>query len=234
MNIRKFFRFIYLMIKKQEVRRKLNKLNKMKYKNKSSKSISGSSDALDINAETENLIEQTRLDIEEFVKQVQGQPEPLIENVKAAGTPVYRFPNAKKLLQPIKEETGFICEKKGLEALYLSIITEHKFKFYTPPMFVLKTGKLEPYLTVYNFYLWYSQKVGLDGFDYETQKKFKKYYINNSSEETNKLSLKDIYEIEAAISREKEATDFVLKYEKHIEGAKNVLNKIKNDGSANV
>jgi hypothetical protein len=51
------------MIKKQEVRRKLNKLNKMKYKNKSSKSISGSSDALDINAETENLIEQTRLDI---------------------------------------------------------------------------------------------------------------------------------------------------------------------------
>lgn len=234
MNLKKIFRYIYLMIKKREIKQKLNKLNRLKYKNDSSKSISGSNDFLDINAQNEEKIQIIRANVEALVNEFNQDPEKLIEYVKKNNTPVYRFPNAKKILQPLKEETGFICEKRGLEALYLSFITEFKIKLYTPAMFILKTGKLEKYLTIYNFYLWYSQNANLAGFDYQTQKKFKKYYINNSNEETNKLSLKDIYEIQEAINREKEATDFVLNYEKQIEGAKNVINKIKNDGGANI
>lgn len=234
MNTKKLLRYIFLIIKKREIRQKLKKLNKMKYYSSHTKSISGSSDAFNLKSETENKVLEVKNSVESIIKQSQADPNKLLEYVKATGTPVYRFPNAKKILMPLKEETGFICEKKGLEAIYLSFVTEHKLKLHTQPMFILKTGRLETYLTIYNFYLWYSQKSGLEGFSYEIRKKFNKYYLNNSNEATNKLSLKDIYEIQEAINREKEATNFMLNYEKQIEGSKNVLNKIKNDGSANI
>jgi len=75
---------------------------------------------------------------------------------------------------------------------------------------------------------------GLPGFNYEAQQKFKKYVRYNSKEDTRKLNIEDILDIEDAIARDQEATSFVLEYTKQKDGAKNVINKIKNDGGANI
>ena len=62
----------------------------------------------------------------------------------------------------------------------------------------------------------------------------KKYIADNSLEATKKLSLDTIVMIEEAIAREREANQFVLAYENQTEGSKNVMNKIKNEGSAEI
>lgn len=43
-----------------------------------------------------------------------------------------------------------------------------------------------------------------------------------------------IISLKEAIARDQEATTFVLNYTKEVEGSKKVLDKIKNDGGANV
>ena len=48
------------------------------------------------------------------------------------------------------------------------------------------------------------------------------------------LSMEDIISIKEAVSRDQEATDFVLQYTKHTEGSKNVMDKLKTEGGANI
>ena len=48
------------------------------------------------------------------------------------------------------------------------------------------------------------------------------------------LSMEKIISLKEAIARDQEATTFVLNYTKEVEGSKKVLDKIKNDGGANV
>ena len=43
-----------------------------------------------------------------------------------------------------------------------------------------------------------------------------------------------IISLQEAVARDQEATEFVLDYTNAIEGSKNVIDKIKNDGSANI
>ena len=46
--------------------------------------------------------------------------------------------------------------------------------------------------------------------------------------------MEDILSLQEAIARDQEATQFVLNYTKEKEGSKNVINKIKNDGGAEI
>ena len=57
---------------------------------------------------------------------------------------------------------------------------------------------------------------------------------DNSLETTRKLSIETVTQIQEAIAREREADAFVLEYEKQFEGSKNVLNKMKTEGGADV
>lgn len=58
--------------------------------------------------------------------------------------------------------------------------------------------------------------------------------IDNSPSAIRKFSMEDIISLKEAIARDQEATDFVLKYTKSVDGSKNVLDKIKNEGGASV
>ena len=46
--------------------------------------------------------------------------------------------------------------------------------------------------------------------------------------------MESIISLQEAVARDQEATEFVLDYTNSIEGSKQVIEKIKNDGSANV
>ena len=101
-------------------------------------------------------------------------------------------------------------------------------------MFILGVGDIDKFYMLHNFYRWYSMKTGLPGFEYEVQKKFKSSLFDKSGAEMKNLSMEDIISIKEAVSRDQEATDFVLQYTKHTEGSKNVMDKLKTEGGANI
>ena len=147
---------------------------------------------------------------------------------------MYKIKNADKILNFINEEEGLITEKEGFDALILSVSTGQGIKFKTAPMFVLREGIIEKYYMLHHFYCWYSLKSGLPGFDYKSRKMFKQYLVNGSDDFTAKLSMAQILSLQEAIARDQEATAYVLEYTKQIEGSQNVMDKIKNEGSANI
>ena len=180
------------------------------------------------------MIELVKSNVKAIVKKVNCNPEELLNYVKAANTPVYKIKNADKLLAFIHEEEGLIYEQEGFNAFYLSLITSQGIKFRTKPMFVLREGEIDKYYMLHHFYRWFSLKSDLPGFEYQVQKKFKQYLLDNSEQAINKFTMEDIISLKEAIARDQEATEFVLNYTKEVDGSKNVLTKIKNSGGADI
>jgi hypothetical protein len=101
-------------------------------------------------------------------------------------------------------------------------------------MFIMRDGIIDKFYMLHNFYRWYSLKSNLSGFEYKVQKLFKKFLLDNSQNFIKNLTMEDIISLKEAIARDNEASEFVLTYTKQIDGSKKVLNKIKNEGGANI
>ena len=97
----------------------------------------------------------------------------------------------------------------------------------------MRDGIIDPFYMVHQFYKWYALKNNLPGFDYFSQKIFK-IYLNSDGSGLENLTLSEITGLKEAIARDQEATDFALKLAKQKEGSKKVLDKMKNDGGANI
>lgn len=233
-NIFKEIKYFFLSLQEKNLQKKLRNTTKRSFTNKTSKTILGTAADVTLNTETQKSIELVKTNVSAIVKKVNCNPEDLLNYVKAANTPVYKINNADKLLSFIKEEEGLIYEQEGFNALYLSIITGSGIKFKTPPMFILRDGEIDKFYMLHHFYRWFSLKTNLPGFEYDIQKKFKSFLIDNSEEAINKFTMEDIISIKEAIARDQEATEFVLSYTKQVDGSKNVLDKIKNDGGADI
>ena len=180
------------------------------------------------------LIETVKSCVNDIVTSSNCDPEKLLEYVKISKTPVYKLTGASKILKNIKEEPGFIPEKKGFEALFISLVTFNGIKFSTAPMFIIENKKADRLDILYHFYKWYSMKSGLSGFDFNSQKMLKKYYANPELLSYKTLKLEEIIHLQEAISRDNEATNYVLDYDKKTSVSKKVSDKISKDGGANV
>ena len=101
-------------------------------------------------------------------------------------------------------------------------------------MIVLRDGVIDKFYMLHNFYRWYSLKSDLSGFEPDVQALFKQFLFDDSDKFMKSLSMEKIISLKEAIARDQEATTFVLNYTKEVEGSKKVLDKIKNDGGANV
>lgn len=233
-NIFKEIKYFFLSQQEKNIQNKLKKTTKRSFTNKTSKTIFGTAANVTLNTETQKLIELVKTNVSTIIKKVDCNPEELLNYVKAANTPVYKINNADKLLGFIQEEEGIIYEQEGITALYLSIITGQGIKFKTQPMFILRDGEIDKYYMLHHFYRWYSIKSNLPGFEYSVQKKFKQFIVDNSDEMLKKFTMEDIVALKEAIARDQEATEFVLEYTKQVEGSKNVIDKIKNSGGANI
>ena len=233
-NIFKQIKYYFLSLQEKNLQNKLKNTTKRSFTNKTTKTIFGTAAKVTLNTETKKLIELVNSNVSEIVKKTNCNPNELLNYVKAANTPVFKIQNADKLLNLIQEEEGLIFEQEGLIALYLSIITGQGIKFKTKPMFILRDGNIEPYYMLHHFYRWYSMKSNLPGFDFKTQQLFKNYLIDNSDEAVKKFSMEDILSLQEAIARDQEATEFVLNYTKQKEGAKKVMEKMKNNGGADI
>ena len=97
----------------------------------------------------------------------------------------------------------------------------------------MRNGAIDPYYMVHQFYKWYALYMGLPGFDFMSQKLFK-LSLNSDGSIFSNLNLDEMTGLREAIARDREATEFALELAKAQEGGKNVIDKLKNEGSANI
>lgn len=233
MNI--FQQIIYFFLEKQEkaLSKKLSKHLKNSSSNKTSKTIVSKDVTVTFNAETEKSKELVKKNVTDIIKSCNNDPTKLLAFVESKGTKVIKIDNADKILSVIKEEEGLITELEGIEALYINIITNSGFSFRSKPMFIMRNGQIDPYYMAHQFYKWYALNMGLPGFDFISQKIFK-ISLNSNSTVFSNLNLDEMTGLKEAIARDQEATSFALELAKSKEGSKNVIDKIKNDGGANI
>ena len=233
MNI--FQQIIYFFLEKQEkaLSKKLSKHLKISSSNKTSKTIVSKDVTVTFNAETEKNKELVKKNVKDIVKSCNNDPSKLLAFIESKGTKVIKIDNADKILSVIKEEEGLITQLEGIEALYINIITNSGFSFKSKPMFIMRNGQIDPYYMAHQFYKWYALKMGLPGFDFMSQKIFK-ISLNSNGAVFSNLNLDEMTGLKEAIARDQEATSFALDLAKSKEGSKNVIDKIKNDGGANI
>lgn len=233
MNI--FQQIVYFLLEKQEkaLSKKLSKHLKISSSNKTSKTIVSKDVTVTFNAETEKSKELVKKNVTDIIKSCNNDPAKLLAFVESKGTKVIKIDNADKVLSIIKEEEGLITELEGIEALYINIITNSGFSFKSKPMFIMRNGQIDPYYMAHQFYKWYALNMGLPGFDFMSQKIFK-ISLNSNGAVFSNLNLDEMTGLKEAIARDQEATSFALELAKSKEGSKNVIDKIKNDGGANI
>ena len=234
MNIFKKIFYFLLKLQEKQLEKRLDKHLQTSSANMTSKTILASNVTITLTSETEKNKELVLNTVRELVSGTKGNPDLLIEYIKTHGTKIVKLPNADKILAFINEEEGLIGELRGWKAFYLNILTDNGCSFKSKPMFILRNEGVDPYYILHQFYKWFSFYKGLPGFDYESQQLFKKYLNSNDSKGIENLTLGEMTGLKEAIARDKEATDFTINYAKSIDGSKNVLDKMKNDGGASI
>ena len=225
--------YLFLQIQERALTKKLNKHLKRSSSNSTSKTILSKGITMTLNAETEKNKELVKKNVSDIVNSCNNDPAKLLAYIESKGTKIIKIDNADKVLAIIKEEEGLVTELKGIQALYINIITNSGISLKSKPMFIMRNGNIDPYYMDHQFYKWYALEMKLPGFDFISQKLFK-IYLNSDDAILSNLNLDEMTGLKEAINRDQEATNFALEIAKAKEGSKKVLDKMKNDGSANI
>ena len=229
--MRLFKNIIYKLLGMQEkfLRFRLSKTIGAKNNSKRKKHYSNGC-TLDLNTMADIEKQQLEDEITNLLKTYNYDPKKILEYIEKQGTAVKYIKDAKKVLNTIGENEGFIYPFSGNKALYLSLAVNKKFAFKTDEMFVLSDGEINKYYFIYHFYNWYAFKHDIAGMDTESQELLKKYLFSDS--DTKELQLAEIYKLKDAIRQDKASIEFVIKLCRNYEGAKQALEKMQNEGSA--
>ena len=229
----------YILEKRRNrLEKTLEQLKPRVNKNIASKTLITASEIIALTGKTEEILNNLDDEVKNIVKVCLNNPYKLLQYVEEHSTNVYKIPYANKFLALVGEEEGFIVPSTGVKALYLSFITnlfaEKKLKisFSTPEMFVLRDMEINVYYMLHQFHKWYGFKKNLPGYDEKAQKLFKENL--NTMTDGADLTIDEILALKDAIARDAQAAEFVIQLAKESEGAKNVLGKIKKDGSAEI
>lgn len=195
------------------------------------KTILSANEEIRLDSKVKEQINLIRQNVEDIVKSCKNDSEKLIEYIKATNTKVYRLKYSNKILKLLNEDESFIPNETKLNTLIFNLLVNKTFSFNFEPCFVLPDTKIEPVLLIQQFYKWYSYKSNLGGFDYITRKRFQKYLKKSYS--LSKLSIKETLNMQEAVARDKEASEFALHIAHETIGAENVKKKIV-DGGAEV
>lgn len=185
---------------------------------------------LDLNSMADAEKQELEDKLNNLLKTYEYNPSRILDYIKSQGTKIAYLKDAKKILNAICENEGFILPQTGLKALYLSFAVNKKISFKTEGMFVLSHGEINKYYFIYHFYNWYAFKNGIAGMDTESQELLKKYLYTPS--DTKELQLEEIYKLKDAIRQDKASIEFVIKLCRNYDGAKQALAKMHNEGSA--
>ena len=224
--------------RKKRLEQTLNKLKPKTYTNSTTKTHVNASETMILSTQTEKILEAMDAEVKNIVKSCLTNPELLLKFVEQQGTPVYKIPYADKILSKINEEEGFITPLNGLKALYLNFMTgilaqkKLHISLKSREMFILRNGDINIYYMLHQFHKWYGFKKNLPGYDEKSQELFKENLDNMS--DTKEMTVEEILSLKEAIARDAQAADFVINLAKESSGAKKALDKIKNDGGADI
>lgn len=217
-----------------------NTLKPKTHTNSTTKTHIDSNVTMRLTTETEKNKEKMDFCVKNIIMQNLETPENLLVYINEHGTDVWKPPFADKILSVIKEDEGFITPLKGWKALYLNIMLgifskkTFALSLKTDAMFVLRDLPVNIYYMIHQFHKWYGFRVNLPGYDEETQENFKKAFSDLKEDDFSLMSVGEIIGLKEAIARDAEAIDFVIKLAKEKSGAKKALDKMKNDGGANI
>ena len=229
MKLLKNMLYKILALQEQVLRSKLSKTIGVKNNSKRKKHFSNGC-TLDLNSMADIEKQQLEDEITNILKTYEYSPLKLLEYIEKQGTEVKYIKDAKKILNAIGENEGFIYPYTGSKALYLSLAVNKSFSFKTKEMFVMSDGEINKYYFIYHFYNWYAYKHNISGMDTESQELLKKYLFTNN--DTKELQLSEIYKLKDAIREDKASIEFVIKLCRNYDGAKQALEKMQNEGSA--
>ena len=142
MNILQKIIYSILELQEKRLRVRLDEHLKTSATNSTSKTVLSSNVTMTLNTQTEKNKELVKKNVEDIVKAANLDPEKLLAYIQSKGTKVCKIDNADKILALINEEEGLVCEQKGLEALYLNIMTNSGFSLISKPMFVMINGEI--------------------------------------------------------------------------------------------
>lgn len=158
----------------------------------------------------------------------------VVEFLKNQGVAVYRVKSLEKKLEYINEAEGFLTERTGFHGLVLNYIVGNGFGFRSSVMVLLEDGEYDIYKLINALHKWCAYKNGFTGLDEYSQRILRRFDTEQEKNIIGRLSLKDIERVRAAIARNVQAIDFVVQYSKEHAGAKNALNKIKDEGGVDI
>ena len=189
---------------------------------------------LDLNKEEVENSTKVDEEVSLILKNCKNNADALVKVFEAHNTPVYQIKNSEKVLKRIHERQGLITERTGLNALLLNLATTRSFSFKSKTMVVVEAGELDIYELMHALHKWVALKNGLAGLDEKSQKLLRRFDSEKDDNVIGRLSLPDIDRVRAAIARDVQSINFVVKYSKEHAGAKKALEKMKNDGGASI
>ena len=199
--------FILLSLQGKFLQKRL--IKRMGYKPNSS--VKGCTIDLKKEANEANT-EKLNNEVKAVLKRCNNNPQEMLKFIQEHKTNVYFIKYGTKIFKLLKEEEGFIGERKGFKALILNLLTTKKFKFKTDAMFILNDDELDIYNIIHYFHKWNAYLFDI----------------------ISRLSLTDIALLKEAIARDVQSINFVVQYSKETAGARNALEKLKSDDGANI
>ena len=185
---------------------------------------------LDLNTLAEAEKQELEGKLINILKTYEYNPVKILDYVKSQGTDVIYINDAKKILNPIGENEGFLYPAKGTKAIYLSLAINRKLSLKTKEMFVLSKGDINKYYFIYHLYNWFAFKNNISGMESESQELLKKYLFTDS--DTKELQLAEIFKLKDAIKQDRASIEFVIKLCREYDGAKQALEKMKTESGA--
>ena len=177
---------------------------------------------LDIAADAEKRILDIKNKALELVNRYNKSTLGLLDYISSKGYRIVRISGKKKILSKIDETPGFVCAASGLRALYINIVSGSGIGLKSEPMFILEKETPSISEILHDFYLWLAMDMGLPGFDDKTHKLFIRYFVKGEDALLKRIHVNQMIMLKQAVSRDKEAIEFVIDFEKINRSSKKV------------
>lgn len=138
----------------------------------------------------------------------------LLGYIEQRGYRVIQNPHATKLLKLVSEKSGFVQSAKGFKALFINAISGMHLSCKSSPVFILEQKDILITEFLHDFYMWLAMDMDLPGFEPEARELFIRYFLKEEDKLLKKIQVNQMLMLKQAISRDKEAIEFVIEFEK--------------------
>lgn len=231
MNLFQRVLYLFLSVKENLLRVRLDKHLRKRSGVSTSKRIIDGASSLSLTMETEKNSEIVRLNMLDLVKKADFSTDFLVKYIQEKGFKIFFIKDVQKILALLNEEQGLILKRTGFEAFMLNLLTGCEIGFSSKPVFIFDKNAKDFYLILFNIYKLEGYIKNLPGYDDISCRLFKQYRKTAEKSDISQLTFEELSSLKEAVARDNEASEFVIEVAKKRDGAKNASLKIKNGGA---